>query len=267
MAEQIESIFISHAHRDEEYVKELVGLLTMMKVPEIICSSYPGYHIPNDVDIYEYLKKSLTGNSWVVFILSDHYYSSPACLNEMGACWILNNKYTAILTPNFDFKEIKGAINPNQLSFKLNDLDRLYEFLDTSSNVFNLEKTHGPRLVQICQQAICTINQIADDEKRNKDIVTGLIESVRPDPENSSKIQIGLRLINPEDHGVQIDLLKFELIDENGMEFTHTLRTSTKLYGKENKIVLYSLDIVDSDYQPYFRKTEKVDIRYSKDIW
>ncbi|MDW4511790.1 toll/interleukin-1 receptor domain-containing protein [Priestia megaterium] len=267
MKEKIDSIFISHAHRDKKYVKELVSLLTLMKVPNIICSSYPGYHIPNDVDIYEYLQEHLTGNSWVVFVLSDHYYDSAACLNEMGACWILNKKYTAILTPNFDFKEIKGAINPNQLSFKLNDLDRLYEFLDDSCKVFNLDQIHGPSLVDICKEAINSVNQIADDEKRNKNIVSGTIESIRPHPENSSEIQIGVRFINPEDHIIQITTLKFELIDENGMELNNTSHPHTKVYGKENKIVFYSVDISNSNYTPYFRKTENVDIRYSKDIW
>lgn len=267
MADQIESIFISHSHRDEEYVRELVGLLTMIKIPKIICSSYPGYHIPNDVDIYEYLQENLTGNTWIIFILSDHYYSSAACLNEMGACWILNKKYTTILTPNFEFKKIKGAINPNQVSFKLNDLDRLYEFLDNSVEVFNLDKIHAPKLVKFCQQVTDSVNQIADDERRNKDVVSGVVESVRINPDDCSKVQIGLRLINPESHSVQIDLIKFELVDENNMELNQTLRTNTKLYGKENKIVFYTLKIVDSNYEPYFRKNEKVDIRYSKDIW
>lgn len=39
----------------------------------------------------------------------------------MGAAWVLQNKYTIILLPKFEFKEIKGAINPRQIGLKLDE--------------------------------------------------------------------------------------------------------------------------------------------------
>lgn len=36
----------------------------------------------------------------------------------MGATWILQNRYTTVLFPNFEFKEVKGAINPRKIGLK-----------------------------------------------------------------------------------------------------------------------------------------------------
>ncbi|MDX8291526.1 toll/interleukin-1 receptor domain-containing protein [Metabacillus indicus] len=264
----IDTIFISHAHRDEAYVRELVNLLTMIKVPNIVCSSYPGYHIPNDEDIYDYLHQKLSGNSWVIYVLSDHYYKSPACLNEMGACWILNKKYTAILTPSFDYKEMKGAINPNQISFKLNDLDRLYEFLENARDVFKIEKQTGTFLVKICEQAVRHVNQLADDERRNRKMAGCRLEGIRLDPEDGRKFQFRLRLSNPEEFDIRVDVIKIEAADENGETFSQTLQPANlKLYSKENKIVFLSAEIGDSNYEPYIHQRETVDLKFSRDVW
>ena len=58
-------------------------------------------------------------------MLSNNYYGSPACLNEMGAAWVLKNEYTSILLPKFEYKEIKGAVNPNKIGMKLDDEEEL----------------------------------------------------------------------------------------------------------------------------------------------
>jgi len=44
---------------------------------------------------------------------------APACLNEMGATWILQTNYTSILLPSFEFRKIDGAINPRKIAIKL----------------------------------------------------------------------------------------------------------------------------------------------------
>ena len=59
-------------------------------------------------------------------MLSDNYYKSPACLNEMGAAWVLKKEYRSILLPGFDYKEIEGAINPRKIGIKLDDDDLRY---------------------------------------------------------------------------------------------------------------------------------------------
>lgn len=115
-------IFISHSSKDEKYVSSLVELLCNigLNAEHIFCSSVPGYGIPLDHDIYDFLKLQFQEHDLhVFFILSNNYYDSPACLNEMGATWILQTNYTSILLPGFEFREIDGAINPRKIAIKL----------------------------------------------------------------------------------------------------------------------------------------------------
>lgn len=117
-------IFISHSSKDEKYVSALVDLLCDigLNADHIFCSSVPGYGIPLDHDIYDFLKLQFQEHSLhVFFILSDNYYDSPACLNEMGASWISQTNYTSILLPGFEFRNIDGAVNPRQMSMKLDE--------------------------------------------------------------------------------------------------------------------------------------------------
>lgn len=125
-------LFISHSNDDLKYVKYFVELLEDIGLGEddLFCSSLREYGVPLNEDIYEYLKRQFKNNDLIViFMLSNNYYSSVACLNEMGAAWILQSDYYSILLPGFDFNKIKGAINPNRISIKL-DNEELSPFLN-----------------------------------------------------------------------------------------------------------------------------------------
>lgn len=121
-------IFISHSSKDVKYVEPIVELLADigMTNDNLFCSSVPDYAIPLNQDIYDYLASLFREcKLYVIFVLSDNYYNSPACMNEMGAAWVLKNEYTSILLPKFEYKEIKGAVNPNKTGMKLDDDDEL----------------------------------------------------------------------------------------------------------------------------------------------
>lgn len=141
-------IFISHASKDEAYVKKIVGLLEAIGVPEkgIFCSSVAGYGIPGEQKIYDYLRGQFeTFDLHVLFILSENYYSSCDCLCEMGAAWVRRNEYTTILLPGFDFNNIKGVLDRSTIATKLDDKSdmlkiRLSELRDKVIDEFGLEK-------------------------------------------------------------------------------------------------------------------------------
>lgn len=119
-------IFISHATADRCYVKSFVELLEDLGLneAEIICSSIPPYCIPLDGKVYEWLvDKFQNCELHVMFMLSENYYKSAACLNEMGAAWALKQKWSGILLPGFDFSDIAGCIDSTQISIKL-DADK-----------------------------------------------------------------------------------------------------------------------------------------------
>lgn len=139
-------IFISHSSKDVKYVEPIVELLADigMTNDNLFCSSIPDYGIPLNQDIYEYLSSLFSENElYVIFVLSSNYFGSPACLNEMGAAWVLKNEYTSILLPKFEYQEIDGAVNPNKIGMKLDDDDellkkRLGELKDIISEKFSI---------------------------------------------------------------------------------------------------------------------------------
>lgn len=143
MLQKSPKIFISHSSQDKEYVTCLVDFLEDIGLTEnqLFCSSVPGYGIPLDEDIYDYLKQQFQEHDLhVILVLSDNYYQSVACMNEMGAAWILQSKYTTILLPGFEFKEVKGAINPRKIGLKLDsDPIEVKEKLGQLKNVLTQE--------------------------------------------------------------------------------------------------------------------------------
>ena len=120
-------VFISHATVDKCYVKYFVELLEDLGLneEEIICSSIPPYCVPLGGKVYEWLvEKFQSCELHVMFMLSENYYKSVACLNEMGAAWALKQKWTGILLPGFEFGDIAGCIDSTQVSIKLDDKDK-----------------------------------------------------------------------------------------------------------------------------------------------
>lgn len=117
-------IFISHCESDIGIVEKFVDLLSHIGVTtnQMFCSSIPGYNIKQgNGNIYDYLREEFNNNLFVIFMLSPNYYKSVPCLNEMGATWVLKKKYQSILLPDFDYSQIKGAIDPCQISFQLDN--------------------------------------------------------------------------------------------------------------------------------------------------
>lgn len=115
-------IFISHSSKDVAYVAQIVNLLDGMGLnqTQVFCSSLPGYGIPIDTNIFDYLRKLFSDHDLhVIFVHSDNYYKSSVSLNEMGAAWVLRNEVTSILLPGFGFEKMTGVVNGDSISIKL----------------------------------------------------------------------------------------------------------------------------------------------------
>lgn len=164
-------VFISHASKDVEYVKTFVNLLEDIGLSEdeIVCSSISGYGIPLGADIYDWLSSQFQEfNLHVIFMLSKNYYKSVACLNEMGAAWVLKQKYDSVLLPDFDFVQIKGAINPNKIGIKLDsNVDelnhRLNELKDNLIEEFGLRAISATKWERHRNEFIEKINKITTE--------------------------------------------------------------------------------------------------------
>ena len=121
-------LFISHSSANEDVATSLVQLFRTLGFnnKNLFCSSVPGYDIKEGEDIYDMLASKFQDyNIFVIFLLSSDYYQSAACLNEMGATWVLKANYSTIVCPGFSIPEIKGAINPSKMAVVLGDKKRV----------------------------------------------------------------------------------------------------------------------------------------------
>lgn len=258
--EQIElpkTLFISHASKDEKYVRELVNVLTLLGIPNVVCSSLDRYQIPTGEDIYDYLKKQLVSSTRVLFILSKNFYKSTVCLNEMGACWGLDKNYFTLLTPDFNFEEVTGVINASKLSFKINNDRRLHELVDLLQEEFQIQrKIPSIDLVKVIDQAIETINVISYDEKTDENRVSAKIDGYKIDDQNN-KLGIAVRIINPTMEKLLIDSVIFNLKDSQGNILSGEITEQKVIYTKENKFFYFDLDREQSEFNIYAEPLEE----------
>jgi hypothetical protein len=130
-------IFISHSSKNANYGNALVNLLTGVGISgdQIIFTSNDAYGgIPIGQNIFDWLKNRITEKPYVLYLLSPEYYTSVACLNEMGAAWVIENKHTMIFTPNFKLDSYEfqnGAIDPREIGFYIDNSDKLIAFIDS----------------------------------------------------------------------------------------------------------------------------------------
>lgn len=185
-------VFISHASKDEVYVQKIVELLEDIGLTEnqVVCSSIPGYGIPLGEDIYEWLAKQFREfDLHVLFVLSDSYYSSIACQNEMGATWVLKTKYDTILLPGFEYRDIKGAVNPNQISMKLDGNEdvlkqHLNELKDKLVSEFDLTMPSASKWERHRQTFVASIASVRVEE----DAIVVEMDDIAPVVRNTIKL-------------------------------------------------------------------------------
>lgn len=107
------SIFVSHAVKDKDLVKEIVSLIEDgMGVPEdeIFCSSLDGYGIPTGENFVTHIKSQLIKPKIVVLVLTPAYFESKFCISELGAAWIMSHTRFPILVPPLQYSDVKDVI-------------------------------------------------------------------------------------------------------------------------------------------------------------
>jgi len=134
-----EILFISHSSKDKVCCDAFVNMLESIGVPEdkIIYTSSPRHGVPGDEDIFDYLRSNLESGAMVFYMLSDNYYDSVYCLNEMGAAWIVKNDSSAFLLPNFT-KRIDGVIDSNKKAYRLQSPLDLIQFKNKICALYDL---------------------------------------------------------------------------------------------------------------------------------
>ena len=153
MNKSLKKIFLSHSSADKKYGNALRTLLLGIgiKNSQLIYTSYPANKIPVGENIFDYLRENIDSNVFVLILLSNHYLESVACLNEMGAAWVVKSDYLCFYTPDFDFSNPKYsqcALDTRKMGAVLkpdsNCRTSMLEFKNIICELFNLsvdEKT------------------------------------------------------------------------------------------------------------------------------
>ncbi|PUV24531.1 toll/interleukin-1 receptor domain-containing protein [Sphingobacterium athyrii] len=139
------NIFISHSSKNSKYGQAIVDLLVSIGVSsdQIIFTSNDAFGIPSGQNIFNWLKTKITEKPHVIYLLSPEYYKSIACLNEMGAAWIVENEHTIIFTPGFSPSSSEfqsGALDPREIGFMINNHDRITGFVESLRLNFPISK-------------------------------------------------------------------------------------------------------------------------------
>ena len=141
-------IFLSHKSDDKKYGDALRNFIIGLGVKNesLIYTSHPLHKIPLDLNIYDYLRRSISGNVFVIILWSDAYLESPACLNEMGAAWVAQKDYTNIYVPSFSFgnpKYHECAVDTRKMGAVLNGNEHcktsMIELKNKIIRLFNLQ--------------------------------------------------------------------------------------------------------------------------------
>jgi hypothetical protein len=156
----LDKIFISHSSKDKNVVEELIDLLESMgvKPSQIFCSSFEGYGIPLGSDFLETIREEISKNVLVLFVLSENFYSSPVCLCEMGATWVLSRENIPIIVPPFTFDEIKGVI-PLIQGLEINDSLKLNLLREKITEMFGISSQPMSSWERKRDRAVARINQ------------------------------------------------------------------------------------------------------------
>lgn len=167
--EKRKAIFISHSSKDIRYVEAIVDLLEKIGLREtqIFCSSFPEYGIPLGENIFDYLKSQFNLlDLTVLFVLSDNYYKSEICLNEMGAAWVLKQKAFPIILPEFSVEQMKGVIRGSKAlllgsdeRYLKSELDNLKKYLEDN---FSLGELFSDYWEKISQEFCTRIKDISE---------------------------------------------------------------------------------------------------------
>lgn len=167
-------LFISHSSDDKDYMTALVEMLESigMTNDSLVCTSVSGYGIPEGDDIYDWLREQFVNcDLRVLFALSNNYYNSEACLNEMGAAWITKATYSMLLLPGFGFGDIKGCIDSKRIGISFGSSEdelkhRLNELKDKLVSEHNLQTIPPIRWESHRDKFINTVREISERKKK-----------------------------------------------------------------------------------------------------
>jgi len=160
-------IFISHSSKDKQYGQAIVELLQKIGLAgQVFFSSDAATGVPVNEDIFGHLSEQIREDAYMLFLLSNNFYESIACLNEMGAAWGGKNTYALLIVPGFDIENRKvyqGALNPRTMAVGMNDESMIRQLMRDILDKYSVH-TDNAVIENACRDYIKKVRNIQNSQ-------------------------------------------------------------------------------------------------------
>ncbi len=209
-------IFISHRSSDKAFASVLESFLVKCGVSYelIFCSSLPGNDIKQGIS--GEIRASLKTSQIDFVILSDDYYNSAYCINEVGIIW---------------FKD--GSIKIPICLPEINE-DSMLGFFDKEYKIRRLDNVTDIETICDLIRPLCT-NFITSTAKLNSYIATFIEEYKQA---LASRIVISqVPITSKEPNPLEEKILKGEFVDDELLLFKYLFETQTNVIHSDYLLV------------------------------
>lgn len=173
-----EMMFLSHCSKDKEQVDAFVQLLNDIGIPVpkqneknmIFYSSHDDYGVKNCRAFDENIKSIMQSHYHTIYIFwyTDYFFKSIACMNEVGAVWVLDKPYYEIFHPDLKREDTKGLLNDRKISFVSTDKNRLNNFKGEIERMFDLTPITTSQWEIKRDEYIQKINKIVEKQRKEE---------------------------------------------------------------------------------------------------
>jgi hypothetical protein len=123
--------FISHAVGDKKLVDSFVDLLQSgmnINFNDIYCTSHG--KIRAGEGFVEDIRQNLISADLVLFLMTNSFFSSKFCLNEMGGTWALGKPFVPFIVPPANFSKLENTCLKGKQALRINIKSDLILFFE-----------------------------------------------------------------------------------------------------------------------------------------
>lgn len=230
-------IFLSHASANKTYGTALrdymIGL--GIKNEQLVYTSHHRNKVPMGKNFCDYLREQINREVFVVYLLSEDFFKSAMCLNEMGAAWVRQRDYDMVFVPNFDFTNYSYnncAVDPKKIGAVLNG-DK-----DCIANI------------KVLKKKIQKLFELKDNEDDSSDLMDELVKKITNASKPKSLDKIAQALVDSSKKNTQavaVTLAGKTTIENDDGEDDSTLskmivETIDSLSNAATKVYAYLVD-------------------------
>lgn len=152
-----EGIFISHSSKDSEFILKVSDFFRKLGIDKdsIFCSSLEGQGVKNGERLEEKIRSKIISSRLLFYVISDNFFRSSYCIEELGAGWILRDecvqakKVFILKLPNCK-SEFEGFVNAD-FKYTVCSFDSLMGLIDDVSEIFGLGNKKATEIGDLCK--------------------------------------------------------------------------------------------------------------------